>query len=96
LYRIAYIFVTILFNVRDILDKYFLTQRFDPNILVWLQNRLEGIGVRGERCHPSDLLCWLTVIWSEAPTDSLGGGPYLLLFVLKFMDEKNYKVEEKH
>jgi hypothetical protein len=30
---------------------------------------------RGEGCHPSDLLCWLTVIWSGAPTDSLGGGP---------------------
>jgi hypothetical protein len=25
---------------------------------------------RGEGCHPSDLLCWLTVIWSGAPTDS--------------------------
>ena len=55
-----------------------------------------GGGERGEGCHPSDLLCWLTVIWSGAPTDSLGGGPYLLLFVLKFMDDKNYKVEEKH
>ncbi len=30
---------------------------------------------RGEGCHPSELLCWLTVIWSGAPTDSLGGGP---------------------
>jgi hypothetical protein len=38
-----------------------------------LQNRLEGGGERGERCHPSDLLCLLTVIWSGAPTDSLGG-----------------------
>jgi hypothetical protein len=40
-----------------------------------LQNRLEGGGERGEGCHPSDLLCWLTVIWSGSPTDSLGGGP---------------------
>jgi hypothetical protein len=32
----------------------------------------EGGGERGEGCHPSDLLCWLTVIWSGAPTDSLG------------------------
>ncbi len=32
-----------------------------------------GGGERGEGCHPSDLLCWLTVIWSGAPTDSLGG-----------------------
>jgi hypothetical protein len=31
-------------------------------------------GERGEGCHPFDLLCWLTVIWSGAPTDSLGGG----------------------
>jgi hypothetical protein len=30
-----------------------------------------GGGERGEGCHPSDLLCWLTVIWSGAPTDSL-------------------------
>jgi hypothetical protein len=35
----------------------------------------DGGGERGEECHPSDLLCWLTVIWSGAPTDSLGGGP---------------------
>ncbi len=34
-----------------------------------------GKGERGEGCHPSDLLCWLTVIWSGAPTDSLGEGP---------------------
>jgi hypothetical protein len=34
-----------------------------------------GGGERGEGCHPSDLLCWLTVIWSGAPTDSLGGAP---------------------
>ncbi len=36
-----------------------------------------GGGERGEgcHCHPSDLLCWLTVIWSGAPTDSLGGAP---------------------
>ncbi len=34
-----------------------------------------GGGERGEGCHLSDLLCWLTVIWSGAPTDSLGGGP---------------------
>jgi hypothetical protein len=27
---------------------------------------------RGCHCHPSDLLCWLSVIWSGAPTDSLG------------------------
>jgi hypothetical protein len=34
-----------------------------------LQNRLGGGGGerRGEGCHPSDLLCWLTVIWSGAP-----------------------------
>ncbi len=31
-------------------------------------------GERGEGCHPSELLCGLTVIWSGAPTDSLGGG----------------------
>ncbi len=43
-----------------------------------LQNRLEGEGERGEGCHPSDLLCWLTVIWSGAPTDSLGGRPTIL------------------
>jgi hypothetical protein len=40
----------------------------------YIQNRLDGGGERGEECHPSDLLCWLTVIWSGAPTDSLGGG----------------------
>jgi len=40
-----------------------------------LQNKLEGGGERGEGCHPSDLLCWLTVIWSGAPTDSLGEVP---------------------
>ncbi len=28
---------------------------------------------RGEGCHPSDLLCWLTVIWSGAQIDSVGG-----------------------
>jgi hypothetical protein len=32
-----------------------------------LHNRLEGGGGRGEGCHPSDLLCWLTVIWSGPP-----------------------------
>ncbi len=32
-----------------------------------LQNRLEGGGERGERCHHPDLLCLLTVIWSGAP-----------------------------
>ncbi len=26
---------------------------------------------RGEGCHSSDLLCWLEVIWSGAPTDSI-------------------------
>jgi hypothetical protein len=31
-----------------------------------------GVGEIGEGCHPSDLL---TVIWSGAPTDSLGGDP---------------------
>jgi hypothetical protein len=31
-----------------------------------------GGGERGEGCHPSDLLCLLPVIWSGAPTDSLG------------------------
>ncbi len=31
-----------------------------------------GGAERGEGCHPSELLCWLTVIWSGAPTDSLG------------------------
>ncbi len=36
-----------------------------------------GGGERGEGYHPSDLLCWLTVIWSGAPNDSLGGGPTL-------------------
>ena len=35
----------------------------------------DGGGERGEGWHPSDLLCWLTVIWSGAPTDSLGGAP---------------------
>ncbi len=35
----------------------------------------DGGGERGEGCHPSDLLCWMTVIWSEAPTDILEGGP---------------------
>jgi len=40
----------------------------------YIQNRLDGGGERGEGCHPSDLLCWLTVIWSGAPTDSFGGG----------------------
>ena len=33
-----------------------------------------GEGGRGEGCHPFDLLCWLAVIWSGAPTDSLGEG----------------------
>jgi hypothetical protein len=28
-------------------------------------------GGRGEGCHPSDLLCWLTVIWSGSPTAAL-------------------------
>jgi hypothetical protein len=40
-----------------------------------------GEGKRGEECQPSDLLCWLTVIWSGAPTDSLWEVPtkhYLL------------------
>jgi hypothetical protein len=32
--------------------------------ITMLQNRLEGRGERGEGCHPSDLLCWLTIIWS--------------------------------
>ncbi len=35
-----------------------------------------GGGERGEGCHPSDLLCWLTVIWSGAPTDSLEEAPH--------------------
>jgi hypothetical protein len=30
---------------------------------------------RGEVCHPSGLLCWLTVIWSGAPPNSLGEVP---------------------
>ncbi len=37
-------------------------------------------GERGEGCHLSDLLCWLTVIWSGAPTDSLEGGPQVYGF----------------
>jgi hypothetical protein len=40
-----------------------------------------GGGERGEVCHPSDLLCWLTVIWSGATTDSLGGAPTAPLFL---------------
>ncbi len=33
-------------------------------------------------CHPSELLCWLTVIWSGAPTNSnsLGGAPTVFSF----------------
>jgi hypothetical protein len=54
-----------------------------------LQKRLDGGGETGEGCHPSDLLCWLTVIWSGVPTDSLGGGPqtigYDREFVLRFL-----------
>jgi hypothetical protein len=34
--------------------------------------RGEGREERGVTCHPSDLLCWLTIIWSGAPTDSMG------------------------
>jgi hypothetical protein len=37
-----------------------------------------GGGERGEGCHPSGLLCWLTVIWSGTPTDFLGGAPTVL------------------
>ncbi len=40
-----------------------------------LQNRLEGGGERGEGCHPSHLLYWLTVICSGALTNSLGELP---------------------
>ncbi len=36
---------------------------------------------KSEGCHPSDLLCWLTVIWSGAPTDSLGGRPHIANFI---------------
>ncbi len=32
-------------------------------------------GERGDGCHPSSLMCWLTVIWSGAHTDSLGEVP---------------------
>jgi hypothetical protein len=48
------------------------------SFMYMLQNRLKRGGERGEGCqcgHPYDLLCWLTVIWSGAPTDSLGGVP---------------------
>ncbi len=42
----------------------------------------------GCHCHPSDLLWWLSVIWSGAPTDSLGGsfhiGPSRRFFERKF------------
>jgi hypothetical protein len=41
-----------------------------------LQNSLVGGGDRGEGCQPSDLLCWLTVIWSGALSRFLGGGVY--------------------
>jgi hypothetical protein len=42
---------------------------------IQIKNRLEEGGERKERCHPYDLLCWLTVIWPWAPTDSLGEVP---------------------
>ncbi len=42
---------------------------------VQFQIRLEGRRERGDGCHPSELLGRLTVIWSEASTDSLGGRP---------------------
>jgi hypothetical protein len=41
-----------------------------------------GGGERGEGCHPSDLLCWLTVTWSGAPADSLGGMPHTGMVIL--------------
>ncbi len=45
----------------------------DPSFLQQL-----WVGERGERrgMPPSDLLCWLTVIWSGALTDSLRGRPH--------------------
>ncbi len=39
-----------------------------------------GGGDRGEGVTPSDLLCWLTFIWSGAPTD-----PLVRYLILKFL-----------
>ncbi len=60
-----------------------------------LQNRLEGGGERGEGFHTSDLLCWLTVIWSGAPTDSFEGSPHCLLTFFKLFSRLKIIKNEK-
>jgi hypothetical protein len=42
----------------------------------------------GEGCYTSDLLCWLTVIWSGIPTDSL--------WKVSTRDDLNIKVEKSN
>jgi hypothetical protein len=54
-------------------------------LYTYYRTKLEGGGRRGEGCHPSDLLCWLTVIWPGAPTDSMGGGVHILTFPYLFL-----------
>ncbi len=48
--------------------------------------QVRGVHSKSERYHPSDLLCWLTVIWSGAPTDSFGRGPHTPLWLAVLAD----------
>jgi hypothetical protein len=63
--------------------------RYPGTALLNTEYKQTGEGREERGCHPSVLLCWLTVIWSGAPLIPWGGGPHETSFprILEYKSE---------